>query len=150
MLQQLAEVGSFLGGLGVLISVGYLAHQIRLNTNSNRAASYQSAVAASAEWTRQVGLDKAATKIMMQGFKTPDLLAEEERDQFNFLLVSLVRNFENIHYQFTSGAITEETWNGWAKRIRRFFQQPGVVRWWESNSDGYSQSFQEFVGNADE
>ena len=127
MLQQLANLGSFIGGVGVLLTVVYLAIQIRQNTKSNRGASYQAAVAAISEWSRQVGLDRSAARIVSAGTQDPGALGEEEAAQFRYLIVSLMRNFENIHYQYCSGAISPDAWEGWSHRILAFSNQPGVI-----------------------
>ncbi len=150
MLLELSELGSFLGGIGVIFSVIYLGHQIRLNTISNRGTSYQAAVSSASNWMLEVGKDPIATKIILTGARAPDALTPAEMDQFHLLLIGLVRNFENIHYQFYTGAISEETWEGWSKRIQTFLSQPGTSRWWQSNSDGYTVKFQAFVNATSE
>ncbi|MEM9174812.1 MAG: hypothetical protein AAGC67_06230 [Myxococcota bacterium] len=49
MLETLANVGEFVGALGVIVSIGYLAVQIRQNTRAVRSASYHQA--AEQTWT---------------------------------------------------------------------------------------------------
>ena len=148
MLQQLANLGSFIGGVGVLLTVVYLAIQIRQNTESNRAASYQAAVAAISEWSRQVGLDRSAARIVSAGTQDPGALGEEEAAQFRYLIVSLMRNFENIHYQYCSGAISPDAWEGWSHRILAFSNQPGVIQWWQEHETAYSSKFRELISSS--
>ena len=57
MLDAFGNIGDFVGGIGVIITLLYLAAQIRQNTKSSRTQSYQAAVAAISEWTREVGAD---------------------------------------------------------------------------------------------
>ena len=149
MLEALGAIGSFIGGIGVVVSVAYLAYQIKLNTISNRSQSYQLAISSISEWSRQVGLDKDATRIMRIGVMDPLALDENERAQFRYLLVSLLRNFENIHHQFDNGTISKETWLGWSNRIILFLSQPGAKEWWESSQDSYSPKFRAYVAEAE-
>ena len=46
MLNPLGGIGDFLSGLGVIVTLIYLAIQIRHNTKSARTQSYQAAIAA--------------------------------------------------------------------------------------------------------
>ena len=43
-LQSLGNIGEFVGAIGVVISLVYLAQQMKQNTNSVRAASFNSMV----------------------------------------------------------------------------------------------------------
>lgn len=43
MLENLANIGEFIGALGVIVSIGYLAIQIRQNTKAVQSASYHQA-----------------------------------------------------------------------------------------------------------
>ena len=63
------------------------------------------------------------------------------------LVVSVTRNFENIHYQYLAGGITDSAWNGWSARMLGFFGQPGIQPWWEDHKAAYSTEFQQFVEN---
>ena len=145
MLQELGAIGSFVGGIGVAISVVYLALQIKQNTISNRSQSYQAAISSISDWSRQVGLDKDATRILRLGGTDRSALDDNERTQFGYLLVSLFRNFENIHHQFDNGTISKETWIGWSNRIILFVSQPGTEEWWNRSQDSYSPKFRAFI-----
>ena len=132
MLDTLGNFGDFVGGIGVIVTVAYLAYQVRQNTNATKSASYQAVVSSVSEWSREIGLNKDAVRILQAGAENLATLSKEELGQFNLLIVSAVRNFENIHHQFETGAIPVETWTGWSKRIQSFMHQPGVKTWWGS------------------
>ena len=145
MLQQLANIGSFLGGIGVLLTVIYLAAQIRLSIRTTRGATYQAVVGAISDWTRDIGIDSNATRILLAGLQNTTVRSVEEAFQFNLMLTSVVRNFENIHYQYITGGISKETWSGWCCRIQFFMQPPGASVWWGQNRKFYSLKFGELV-----
>ncbi len=145
MLQQLANLGTFLGGMGSLLTVVYLAAQARRNIRTTRGATYQSVVGAISDWTRDIGIDSNATRILLAGCQNSTLQSAEESFQFALMLTSLVRNFENIHYQYLTRGISNETWSGWCCRIQTMMQMPGVSVWWGQNKQFYSPQFGEFV-----
>ena len=145
MLDALGDVGDFLGGIGVVITLVYLAAQIRQNTRSSRTESYQAAVAAISEWTRDVGTKPASSRIVEAGSQDFEALSAEERVQFNLLMASLVRNLENIHFQFTRGAIDESAWAGGANRTHAILEPAGARAWWRAQETAYSPEFRRFV-----
>jgi hypothetical protein len=145
MLDALGNIGDFLGGIGVVITLIYLAVQIRQNTTSSRTESYQAAVAAISDWTRDVGANPASSRIVEAGSRDFEALSSEERVQFNLIMAALVRNLENIHFQFTHGAIDESTWSGWANRTHSLLEPDGARAWWRTQEAAYSPEFRHFV-----
>jgi hypothetical protein len=55
------------GGVGVVITLVCLAAQIRQKTKSSRAESYQAAVAALSDWTRDLGMKPESSRILEAG-----------------------------------------------------------------------------------
>ena len=147
-LDALGNVGDLLGGIGVVITLLYLAAQIKQNTRSARTQSWQAAVASVCDWSRQVGMDPLSTQIVQAGSANIEALSDLEWAQFNLLMNSFLRNCENIHYQYLSGSIEESTWSGWAQRTHSLLAPPGAQAWWTSQSGAYSPEFQRFIGEA--
>jgi hypothetical protein len=50
----LAARGEFLGGIAVVVSLVYLASQIRMNTKTVRASSHGDQLAGAADWNRMI------------------------------------------------------------------------------------------------
>jgi len=148
MIESLGNIGDFIGGFGVVVTVIYLAYQIRQNTASTRSATYQSVVADVSEWTLQLGLNPESARIYVTGIEDLDDLTSAEVAQFNFLLASVIRHFENIHYQYLSGAIDHDVWDGWSSRILGVLGKPGVKAWWDSQKAVFSNDFQAFIDEA--
>ena len=148
MIDVLGNLGDFIGGFGVVVTVIYLAYQVRQNTASTRSATYQSVVADVSEWTLQLGLNPESARIYITGIEKLETLSREERAQFNFILASVIRHFENIHFQYLSGAIDHDIWDGWSSRILGVLGKPGVKIWWDSQKSVFSNDFQSFVDEA--
>ena len=67
MLEQLGNLGDFISGIAVVITLVYLAIQIRQNTRSTKTQSWQAAVASVSEWTLQGGNSPESSRILMEG-----------------------------------------------------------------------------------
>ena len=145
MTETLGNIGDFIGGFGVVVTVIYLAYQIRQNTLSTRVASHHSVVADISKWTLQIGLNPEATRIYRDGLVDLEKMSTEEQLQFSMLMGSLVRHYENIHFQHRSGAIDQGVWDGWSSRIRGNFRYAGARQWWVSQKSAFSAEFQAFI-----
>ena len=145
MLDALGNLGDFLGGVGVVVTLLYLAVQIRQNTRSSRTQSYQAAVTSVSDQTFNVWMNADAAHVFQSGLFDFEALSPFERNQFTGILAAMVRNHENIHYQYKSGAIDRSLWSGWEWRIASTFSLPGVQTWWGAQKNAYSEEFQAFV-----
>jgi len=148
MLESLGNIGDFIGGIAVVITLLYLAVQIRQNTRSTRTQSWQAAVAAASDWSREVGMNPDSCRIISQGSLDWGSLSDIERVQFNLIMNSFLRNCENFHYQYINGTIDESTWSGWAQRTIAVLDPPGARAWWEAARTAYSPEFQQFLREA--
>jgi len=149
MLDALGNIGDLLGGVGVIVTLIYLAFQIRQNTLATRSAAYQAAVVATSAWVQDVGTDCESTRILQAGMYDYESLNALERAQFALIIAAFFRNLENIHFQFVSGAIDESLWSGWAHRINDIMSSPGVQGWWANSKDFFSPAFQRIVDQSE-
>ena len=142
---ELGAIGELVGGVAVIGTLAYLSVQVHQSTRSSRSATYQAAVASISDWTRCIGADASLATLIHKGSQNPAALSEEEHLQYVYLVTSLVRNFENIHYQYENGSLDETNWDPWAARIRGFFGAAGNRHWWVGQRTAYSPTFREFV-----
>jgi len=147
MLDALGNVGDFLGGVGVVVTLLYLAVQIRQNTRSSRTESYQAAVSSVSDQTFNLWMNPESARVFQVGMFDLEALSPFERNQFTGFMSAMVRNHENIHYQYVSGAIDQSLWRGWEWRIATTFSLPGVQVWWADQREAYSAEFQALIDN---
>jgi hypothetical protein len=145
MLDTLGNLGDFLGGIGVLVTLIYLAIQIRQNTKSNRAASYQEATAALSDWSSNLARDSSSMRIFLLGNDDSEEIDEFEKAQYRLLIMSLFRHFENLHYQYLQGTMDDDTWAGWKRRIIGTLSGEGTTNFWRTQKGVFSPKFQEFI-----
>jgi len=92
-----------------------------------------------------IGTDKAVARLFRIGMATPEELDEDELIQLGYLAVSLFRRLENVFFQYQSGMIDDDFWNGHRDNILWFFHRPGMQAWWKDRKFGFSKSFREFL-----
>jgi hypothetical protein len=98
-LSDLGDLGDFLGGIGVIVTLIYLAIQIRRNTYAVRSASLDSAYAAHMEFQRTVWSDSELNKLWFDGLLEKRELSDTERERFLFMLISCARLWEGAYFK---------------------------------------------------
>jgi hypothetical protein len=143
--ETLSLVLDIIATAAVLASVIYLALEVRRSTKATYSQTYQSAVQALGEMAAIVGDSKERSKMFALGMADPDKLDEDEYLQFAYLGISLFRRYENAYFQYRSGMIDDEFWNGHRDNLLWFYHRPGTQRWWRERRLGFSSGFREFL-----
>ena len=143
--EALGAIGEIVGAAGVVVTLGYLAIQIRQNTQSVRAAAFQEAIRDAAQSTDQLGRDPELTRIWFAGQRDFEALTGEERQRFAVYSTSVFRRYENIIYQAHHSALDPESWEGIRQQLRYALSQPGTVAWWKRGQNLFNRQLREFV-----
>src|SRR6476660_6748923 len=81
-LNDLANIGQVIGAVAVVVSLFYVAHQIRQNTNAVRSATAQAVHEHCAKWYHLVAADDTFFQIVAKGLRDYGSLSEKERVRF--------------------------------------------------------------------
>jgi hypothetical protein len=145
-LEDLGNIGELIAAIGVIISLVYLAVQIRQNTQSMRAVAYQSISAHIAESNRVVVESPEIAHIMITGEEDLSALSGEERRRFTAHMSSRFRHWDNLYYQYRIGMLDESQWRGFRRLLRYQFQRnPGWVAIWRELSPVFTEEFVSYV-----
>ena len=138
MLEALGNVGELLGGIGVVITLAYLAFQIRRNTQSVRSAALDSISSSISDFLDKVAQDPALTKLWFDGLSGTVELSENDDRRFSLLLISLVRRWENAFHQSRTGILDSQSWSGMADGLTFVLSSPGAQIWWQRSRGLFS------------
>ena len=145
MVEIIQIVSNLVATVAVALTVVYLAIQVRESTKATYSQSYQAAVAALGDMAAIVGENKEKSRIFADGMADPSKLDADEYLQFAYLGISLFRKYENAYFQYRSGMIDDEFWDGHRDNLLWFFHRPGTQRWWNERRLGFSKSFREYL-----
>jgi hypothetical protein len=143
--EALAAIGEIVGAVGVIATLGYLAIQIRQNTKSLRASTFQGAVRDVVETLDQVAGDAELTRIWFTGIRGFESLPLEERQRFSVYTTSLFRRLENVVYQTDQGMLDPACWEGLRANLKHTLSQPGGIAWWKRARHLFNQQLREYV-----
>lgn len=144
---SISDVTGIIQSIVVVVSLIYLAIQVKESTRAAKGTTYQSIISAFAEIESRISQEAEVARIYHSGKASLDKLNETELARFNELICSFFNLYENLHYQYKNKLLEEELWGGWCRNMRDDLAQPGVAAWWKLKSYLYSKNFREYVNS---
>jgi len=144
-LEDLGNLGDFIGGIAVVVTLVYLAIQLRANTDSIRAAS------STAINERLVGVnqslveDPSLAEIFVRESSSPGSIEGADRVRFDTLIQSMFISLENVMKVAQSGTIEFRDWEPWSRHLRRWLMNPAVRAWWVRQDTPFGEEFKAHV-----
>jgi hypothetical protein len=131
-LETLGNLGEFIGGLVVVITVIYLARQIQQNTRAQRTQNYAVALGRISEFQARMGRNPEFADILVEGVQHPERISQQQRVRFSWVFYEMFGAFEFIYLQAEAGGMPKEVWERWAATLRWWMSFPGVQTWWDA------------------
>jgi len=147
-LDVLGNLGEFIGAIGVVISLVYLARQMHQNTLSVRAASFNSMIQNSIRLLEHSFRDSEFAEFLARAEADPAALTPYERVRWDSYMTAVYRHFGNLVYQSRVGALDEQMWEAYRKDLRRHLQAESWARWFLEHRDVFSRALTEHVEEA--
>jgi hypothetical protein len=142
--EAFGAIAEAVGAVGVILTLIYLAVQIRQNTASVRAATLQGLKADSVAFSENLLRDADLVRIWSLGLNGIDSLQDLDRTRFHLIVLSFLRRFENIH-QLSDRGLTDEEWHGFRESFFGVMSRNGIREWWSINAYRFNPAFRDFI-----
>src|ERR1700712_5276543 len=109
-LQEFAELGAALSGVGVIASIIYVSIQIRHNTRAVSASAFQQVVNSFAAISFDIAKDRGLVDLYLRAARDFGSLEEVDRAQYSLLLLSFLRRAESVYFQTEFHMLQTEHW----------------------------------------
>lgn len=130
-LQELGSLGEFVGALGVVGSLAYVALQIRQNTRSLRTASFQALMQSSTWENRVIAQNPALAELYLRGLDSYRELDTADQLRFSSLMYNLIWHFEITLSLYREGVSTDTRLEAQLAAVLDDLERPGAAEWWE-------------------
>ena len=144
-LDKIANIGEIVGAITVVVSLVYLAVQIRQGTEAQRTENYSRALDRISAMQSAIGRDSELATMLSKGVTDISLLSPQERMQFTWAFYEVFGAFEFMFYASRSDSIPGEVWQRWSAAIAWWLTFPGVRDWWHAKPTPFTASFTSFV-----
>lgn len=132
----LGAVAEILGAVGVIVTVAYLAVQVRQNSQQVASSLAESIRNGINEATRIMASSPETARVFRVGVESPELLNESELYQLDALLTL---TFYGQQQAFVNGQIDSSATLEWLLHL------PGAQTWWAEYSHLLSSDFRRYV-----
>ncbi len=147
-LQDLGSLGEFVGALGVVISLIYLARQMSQNTISVRAASFNSMTENSIRLLENTFRDGDFAHFLHRAEEDPASLSPDEQVRWDAYMTAVYRHFGNLVYQYRVGVLDEQMWQSYRETLKQHLRMRSWLTWFEQHKGSFSRSLVELVAEA--
>ncbi len=139
--EAIGAIGELAAALVVVLSLFYLAAQIRNNTKQSRLNSIQAVNASNDSAFNPIYIPEN-THIWTKGHADPDALDDRESQVFGMLMTRLIACFDTTTYQMQQGSYDAELYEGTAWFYSTFIATPGGSKWYAENRKIFSEAAQ--------
>jgi hypothetical protein len=138
-LEELGNLGELIAAVATVLTLAYLALQIRQNTEQLKNSGRDARTSASVAYTQieqsfllQLGLNPDAGAVYFKGLADFESLDDKERTQFIWLLSAYLTNFRQSFYLNQEGVMTDGLWSQHQASIEWVVSQPGFRPYWKA------------------
>src|SRR5260370_30524101 len=140
-LNDLANLGQIVGAVAVVVSLIYVAFQIRQNTNAVRAATAQSVHEHFASWYHLLDYDDSLSQVVIDGLKDYGSLSEKDKARFVAAFMAYLSYSQNAFLKWRQGPLAPSLWLGWEQVIMNFAAAPGCRAFWKERAFLFGREF---------
>lgn len=147
-LESLSQIGDFLGGIGVIVSLVYVALQVRDNTEAQRNDIEARTLERLGSMQREMAVNPELCALYNKGLRDTKKLDLQEKIRFTWWCTEFFSAIEFLHQKHRQGMISEGIWWRWDQTFRWWLCFPGIVTYWESKPTPFSPEFSSYVESA--
>src|SRR5438046_1785879 len=144
--EAIAAISQLVGSVAVVVSVLYLAVQLRSSTRVARVAAQDAAAAALRDVTKPFMENAELGRVWRAGLENLDALSPEDQARFFHAAHQFLKALETIHYHYVYGLLDAQLWDGWQELLRHYIATPGLGYYLNLRSAVFSERFRNFLG----
>ena len=139
--EAVSAIAEWLGVILIVVSLAYVALQIRQNTHAMRAVTELETGRIWSELHARMAHSPDMVDIWDKGLTDPANLAPTEKRRFIWFVAEYFHVVENLYRQRELGFLSLESWLQHEKVAAGLLVHPLLKSWWRSGVSSYSNEF---------
>jgi hypothetical protein len=144
-LQDLGSLGEFIGSIAVVLSLLYLAVQIRQNTKTERTASRQTILDTFSAALWDLGASPERQRVLMAGLANFETLSDQDKVIFQLIMTRYTGNLYNGLLLRRADMLDEETFSIIADALMSTVVTRGGRQWWAVSRESASPTTRDYI-----
>ena len=140
--EAIGAIGEVIGAIAVVVSIVYLALQIRQSGRVARFTAHQTLSESLSSIMEPFYADPELKRIWQLAEEDPAQMTPEQREQFGIVLYSIFGNFYNA---YLLSEIDQSLSRRFVRLMDRFLVRKGVQGWWERQGKNFPADFCDLV-----
>jgi hypothetical protein len=138
-------VSQLISSIAVVVSVLYLAVQLRSSTRVARVAAMDVAASALRDVTKPFMENAELGRVWRTGLENFKSLSPDDQARFFHAAHQFLKALETIHFHYVYGLLDTQLWEGWRELLRHYVATPGLEYYLSLRGSVFSQRFCKFI-----
>jgi hypothetical protein len=150
--QDIGSIGELVSAIAVVISLVYLAFQIRQNTSqidqntkASQAVAFDSSITHTMVARQAIFENEDVAQIYLDGSIDPESLSERDRMRFRLIVHNVLWSIWNLQSQAQLEGLAGEMSESQDVILERVMSSKGVQWFWANYQDEFGESFRKEV-----
>jgi len=141
----ISAISQVVGSIAVVVSVLYLAVQLKSSTRVARVAAMDAAAAALRDVTKPFMENAELARLWRIGLENLNSLPPEDQARFFHSAHQFLKAMETIHYHYVNGLLDPQLWSGWRELLHHYVASPGIRFYLDRRGPVLSPRFLQFI-----
>jgi hypothetical protein len=138
-IQELGSVGELVAAIATVLTLGYLAVQIRGNTRAMAAESQRSSLTSATDAVIALAANRGLAEVFNNGLRDLESLDAVDSTRFTMIVSHLVAQSQLTYSESNLGI--DSTYLATTATGLKFLLAPGGRQWWQKNNQNFLPEF---------
>lgn len=138
-----AAIAEVIGATGVIVTLAYLAVQIKDSNRVARAQSRQSIT----EFINQIALLRTTHADRLAKIEASDSLSAADEEFLTWVHIQVLLLGETYHYQHSLGLMPASHWRPFVNYFRGYLTTKGFDSVWENFENSFAEDFRDWLNS---
>ena len=143
-LQDFASLAEIIGAIAVVITLAYLAVQIKQNSRAIRSSNETTIHINTQNLAEPLMMDRELGNIILRALSDEELPPAERLAAYAWFY-QMLSSGELAHQAYVRGELDQEYWEATINFFRSYWQSPGFKRYWSNRKGAFTPKFRAAV-----
>jgi len=139
--EMISAIGQMLGAIGVIISIVYLAAQIRNQSKESQRGAMNVLTTHWSDLNRTLVENPEIAVLWLRALRSFDDLDAKSKLRFGAHLGRFLRFADSLYLNFLDGTLDRRLWRGYERTIADTVAYPGFQSWWVTRKHWHTDEF---------